>query len=180
MFCAEIFSSEFARQLPTSFKSSVESASSHIQTKSPTFCIGSRTIGTENWFLKPLIHINPFRQFLVLFGNDESQQMQMLLAELVSLSLQFCSSNMAEHTDLVQSLLQVLSQVLKKSPRLFLSPDLNLQLLFHFGKPLQNMNPNPLIMLNFIIYCSHCLHRHGRELHGESSRIIPQFLYHAE
>lgn len=60
--------------------------------------------------------------------------MQMLLAELVSLSLQFCSSNMAEHTDLVQSLLQVLSQVLKKSPKLFLSPDLNLQLLFHFGK----------------------------------------------
>lgn len=58
----------------------------------------------------------------------------MLLAELVSLSLQFCSSNMAEHTDLVQSLLQVLSQVLKKSPKLFLSPDLNLQLLFHFGK----------------------------------------------
>ena len=83
-----------------------------------------------------------------MFGNDEPQQMQMLLAELVSLSLQFCSSNMAEHTDLVQSLLQVLSQVLKKSPRLFLSPDLNLQLLFHFGKTLQHILA-PLMMLIF-------------------------------
>jgi hypothetical protein len=114
-----------------------------------------------------------------LFGNDETQQMQMLLAELVSLSLQFCSSNMAEHTDLVQSLLQVLSQVLKKSPRLFLSPDLNLQLLFHFGKTLQDTLAHPMMLICFYSY-SYCFHRHGRELHSESSCFIPQFLYCAK
>jgi hypothetical protein len=113
-----------------------------------------------------------------LFGNDESQQMQMLLAELVSLSLQFCSSNMAEHTDLVQSLLQVLSQVLKKSPRLFLSPDLNLQLLFHFGNILHHIRSLQMMLIG--VSCSHYFHRYGRKLHGESSRIIPQFLHCTE
>jgi len=71
---------------------------------------------------------------LVLFGNDKGQLMQMLLAELVSLSLQFCTNSMAEHTDLVESLMHVMAQVLKKSPRLFLNPNLDLPLLFHFGK----------------------------------------------
>ncbi|XP_059479172.1 importin-13 [Neocloeon triangulifer] len=73
------------------------------------------------------------QQFLILFSNDERHLMQTLLAEMVGLSLHICSSNVAEHTDLVESLMHVLAQVLKKSPQLFLNPQLDLGLLFHFA-----------------------------------------------
>ncbi|XP_065332285.1 importin-13 [Cloeon dipterum] len=73
------------------------------------------------------------QQFLILFGASECQLMQTLLSEMVLLTLQFCSGNAAEHTDLVESLMHVLAQVLKKSPQLFLNSSLGLPVLFHFA-----------------------------------------------
>jgi hypothetical protein len=59
--------------------------------------------------------------------------MQQLLTELVVSTLTLCAASLSQHTDLAEALMLVLSQVLKKSPRLLLAQDLDITALFQCG-----------------------------------------------
>lgn len=70
-----------------------------------------------------------------MFSSEEAL-MQSLLSELSLVTLSLCHSSLGEHTDLVEALLVVLAQVLKKAPRLLLAPQLDLVMLFQCGEKL--------------------------------------------
>ena len=89
-------------------------------------------------------------QFLVMYGRDRSQLplMESLLRELCAVTIMACSSNsstpgtsLSDHAELLEAFFNLLAQILKKTPQLFVSgEEINLTALFQCGEFRYSLN----------------------------------------
>ncbi|XP_069674561.1 importin-13 isoform X2 [Periplaneta americana] len=106
------------------------------------------------------------RQFLVMYGKDRSQLplMESLLREVCSVTIMACSGNsnnpgssLSDHADLLEAFFNLLAQILKKNPQLFVSGDgIDLAALFHCGTVTLSLPEAPAVkaatsfLVNFV------------------------------
>lgn len=106
------------------------------------------------------------RQFLVMYGSDRSQLplMESLLRELCSITLMACigssdapGGGLSDHADLLEAFFNLLAQILKRNPQLFVSGEgVDLAALFQCGTVTLSLPEAPAVkaatsfLVNFV------------------------------
>lgn len=98
------------------------------------------------------------KQLLQLFGKDEMHIpiLRITFQHMMDTTLTLFGQGIAEHTDIIQAFLQLLSQVLKKNASFMLNGDLDLDTLFQCGIVALSLQETPVVkaassfIVNFI------------------------------